>query len=206
MVEPTPLQAFADLLYQHESELARRSSQMDQFLRSASLDGAVARALIDREAETEPYARFHASRFLDLLRALSAVCDGLGTGSVDVLDCGIGPVTRLYRKVIARATLRTTSLPRPFSAAETAKKFDSSDHRYIDLDFEPIAGGTDRRPASAAAPGWLPHHINAKCPQSCLRGQAVHWTPDLDRLPARQDAHRAGTQFSRPRIHAHGTP
>jgi SAM-dependent methyltransferase len=138
MTERPPLLAFADLLYRHEYSLAQRSERMGRFLASGSIDLAAARRLIDEEAKTNPYAQFHTVRFLDLLRALSAVCDRLGVTSPRVLDCGIGPVTRIYRKVISGISLQTASLPRRVPADETARRFDSSYHRYIDLDFESL--------------------------------------------------------------------
>ena len=136
MTEKTPLLAFADLLYRHEYSLAQRSERMGRFLTSSSINLAAARALIDEEAQTNPYAQFHAVRFLDLLRALSAICDRLGVASPRVLDCGIGPVTRIYGKVISGIRLQTASLPRRLPAEETAQRFGSSYHRYVDLDFQ----------------------------------------------------------------------
>jgi SAM-dependent methyltransferase len=138
MTERPPLLAFADLLYRHEYSLAQRSERMGRFLASASIDLAAARCLINGEAKTNPYAQFHTARFLDLLRALSAVCDRLGAASPRVLDCGIGPVTRIYRKVISGIRLQTTSLPRRVPADEIAQRFDSSYHRYVDLDVEAL--------------------------------------------------------------------
>jgi SAM-dependent methyltransferase len=138
MTEKTPLLAFADLLYRHEYSLAQRSERMGRFLTSSSINLAAARALIDEEAQTNPYAQFHAVRFLDLLRALSAICDRLGVASPRVLDCGIGPVTRIYGKVISGIRLQTASLPRRLPAEETAQRFGSSYHRYVDLDFESL--------------------------------------------------------------------
>jgi hypothetical protein len=131
MTERPPLLAFADLLYRHEYSLAQRSERMSRFLASGSIDLAVARCLIEDEAKTNPYAQFHAARFLDLLRALAAVCDGLGVASPRVLDCGIGPITRIYGKVISGIRLQTASLPRRLPAEETARRFGSSYHRFI---------------------------------------------------------------------------
>ena len=136
MTERPPLLVFADLLYRHEYSLAQRSERMGRFLASGSIDLATARRLIDEEAKTNPYAQFHAVRFLDLLRALSAVCDRLGVTSPRVLDCGIGPLTRIYRKVISGIRLQTTGLPRRVPTDEIAQRFDLSCHRYVDLDVE----------------------------------------------------------------------
>jgi 2-polyprenyl-3-methyl-5-hydroxy-6-metoxy-1,4-benzoquinol methylase len=138
MTERPPLLVFADLLYRHEYSLAQRSERMGRFLASGSIDLATARRLIDEEAKTNPYAQFHAVRFLDLLRALSAVCDRLGVTSPRVLDCGIGPLTRIYRKVISGIRLQTTGLPRRVPTDEIAQRFDSSCHRYVDLDVESL--------------------------------------------------------------------
>jgi SAM-dependent methyltransferase len=138
MTERTPLLAFADLLYRHEYSLTQRSERMGRFLASGSIDLAAARGFIEDEAKTNPYAQFHAARFLDLLRALSAICDGLGVTSPRVLDCGIGPVTRIYGKVIGGIRLQTAGLPRRRPAEETARRFGSSYHRYVDLDFESL--------------------------------------------------------------------
>jgi SAM-dependent methyltransferase len=146
MTERPPLLAFADMLYRHEYSLAQRSERMGRFLASASIDLAAARCLIDEEAKTNPYAQFHAARFLDLLRALSAVCDRLGVASLRVLDCGVGPVTRFYREVISGISLQTAGLPRRRPADEIAQRFGSSYHRYIDLDFESLG---------QAMPEWL---------------------------------------------------
>jgi 2-polyprenyl-3-methyl-5-hydroxy-6-metoxy-1,4-benzoquinol methylase len=138
MTERPPLLVFADLLYRHEYSLAQRSERMGRFLASGSIDLSTARRLIDEEAKTNPYAQFHAVRFLDLLRALSAVCDRLGVTSPRVLDCGIGPLTRIYRKVISGIRLQTTGLPRRVPTDEIAQRFDSSCHRYVDLDVESL--------------------------------------------------------------------
>ena len=173
MTERTPLLAFADLLYRHEYSLTQRSERMGRFLASGSIDLAAARSFIEDEAKTNPYAQVHATRFLDLLRALSAICDGLGVTSPRVLDCGIGPVTRIYGKVIGGIRLQTAGLPRRRPAEETARRFGSSYHGTSISTSSPLASRCRNGRAngmSSCSPRSLNmsvHHRSNRLPTCC---------------------------------------
>ena len=136
MTEKTPLLAFADLLYRHEYSLAERSERMGRFLTSSSINLAAARALIDEEAQTNP------------VRAIPRrAVPGPVTGALGDMRQARGRVAACSRlwyrprhpdlwKVISGIRLQTPACRGGLPAEETAQRFGSSYHRYVDLDFE----------------------------------------------------------------------
>ena len=133
-----PLLIFADLLYRDEHATVERTARMEAFLRAASLDVGEATRLISDAAAESKYCAFHATRFLDQLRTLSAV-SSLLPPPVRVLDIGVAPVATMYASLIPGIELQTAGLPWTTPAEATARRFGASSHHYIDIEEESFA-------------------------------------------------------------------
>src|SRR5512142_2424432 len=89
---------FAELLYRDEAANAERTEHASQFLASAPQPVENIRSLVAAAAAADRYAAFHATRFVDQVRALAALRRRAPAQTYRVLDIGVAPVTPLYAK------------------------------------------------------------------------------------------------------------
>ncbi len=139
----------ATSLYRDKSAARERTERTEDFLKSASVSVDEARRMIADSAINDKYTAFHAARFLDQIRVLSAVANLLTT-PMRVLDIGVAAVTPMYAKLIPGIELQTAGFPWTTRAELTARQFGARAHHYIDMEedsftekFPNLAGAFD---------------------------------------------------------------